>query len=413
VALREVEVAVIGGGAAGIAAAKRLQQQGRSYLLLEAQQRLGGRAYTVQVNGHNLDLGCGWLHSADKNPWAAIAGQTGFAIDKTTPPWDRPSNPNGFSIAEQKEFRKALSAFYERADAARLDCRDRPLSAFLDPESRWNPLINAISSYFSGAETERVSTQDLQNYQDSEINWRVVDGYGALVTSYAQDLEVVLNCKVLFIDWSGIRLRIATSIGVLECQAAIVALPTSVIARNPELFSPQLPEKVAAAECLPLGLADKLFLSLEGAEEFEPDSRLFGRPDRAATAIYHVRPFGRPLIECYFGGACADDLERGGPQAFFEFVAAELTNLHGNEFKRRIAPLAMHLWRADEFSLGAYSYAEPGHADDRAILASSVADRLFFAGEACSREWYSTAHGALASGVAAADALHMALGHAS
>ncbi len=59
---REVDVAVIGGGAAGIAAAKRLQQSGRSYMLVEAQSRLGGRAYTVHGHGFSLDLGCGWLH---------------------------------------------------------------------------------------------------------------------------------------------------------------------------------------------------------------------------------------------------------------------------------------------------------------------------------------------------------------
>jgi monoamine oxidase len=288
-------------------------------------------------------------------------------------------------------------------DAAHLNGRDPPMSEFLEFGSRWNALINAVSSYFSGAETERVSTQDLQNYADTEINWRAVNGYGALVASHARGLDVTLNCKVLSIDWSGVPLRIETSFGTLECQAAIVTLPTDVLARWPELFSPPLPEKTAAAERLPLGLADKLYLSFEGAEEFAQDSRLFGHTDRTATAIYHMRPLGRPLIECYFGGACADDLERGGPAAFFEFARAELTGLLGNAFKNRIAPLPMHLWRADEFSLGAYSYAEPGHAADRATLASSVGGRLFFAGEACSRNSYSTAHGAFESGIRAAD----------
>ncbi len=403
--LREIEVAVIGGGAAGIAAAKRLQQNGRSCILIEAQSRLGGRAYTTHWHGYSLDLGCGWLHSADRNPWAAIAQESGFAIDRTRPPWDRPSNPTGFSISEQKAYQKDLAEFYERADEAGLEGRDPQLSQFLDPNSRWNPLINAVSSYFSGAEVELVSTQDLQNYADTDVNWRAVDGYGALVASHAKDLNVVLNCTVFSIGWDRVPLRVETSIGVVECNAAIVTLPTGVLARQPELFSPRLPEKAAAAERLPLGLADKLFLSLEGAEEFDPDSRLFGHTDRTATAIYHMRPFGRPLIECYFGGACADDLERGGPSAFFEFAVSELTGLFGSNFKSRIAPSPMHLWRSDGFARGSYSYATPGHAGDRAKLASPVADRIYFAGEACSRDTYSTAHGAFKSGSQAADAL--------
>ncbi len=118
-----------------------------------------------------------------------------------------------------------------------------------------------------------------------------------------------------------------------------------------------------------------------------------------------MRPFGRPLIECYFGGACADDLERGGASAFFEFATSELTGLFGSSFKSRIAPLPMHLWRSDGLAHGSYSYAQPAHADARAVLAAPVASRLFFAGEACSIESYSTAHGAFSSGIKAADDL--------
>src|SRR4029079_11642090 len=104
------------------------------------------------------------------------------------------------------------------------------------------------------------------------------------------------------------------------------------------------------------------------------------------TAIYHLRPFGRPLIECYFGGTCADALEVEGASAFFDFAMAELVALLGSDFARRIKPLPMHLWRTDQFARGAYSYAKPGHVESRAALASPVAGRLFFAGEACSKE---------------------------
>jgi monoamine oxidase len=164
-----------------------------------------------------------------------------------------------------------------------------------------------------------------------------------------------------------------------------------------------LPEKTEAAAGLPLGLADKLFLSLEGAEQFEKESRAFGAADRTATAAYHLRPFGRPLIEAYFGGALAADLEKGGEAAFFDFAVAELVALFGSDFARRVAPLQLHCWASDPFARGSYSYARPGKADCRLALAGPVDGRLFFAGEACSPSDYSTAHGAYRSGIAAAD----------
>jgi monoamine oxidase len=154
---------------------------------------------------------------------------------------------------------------------------------------------------------------------------------------------------------------------------------------------------------LPLGLADKLFLSLADAGEFEKDSRLFGRTDRRATATYHLRPFGRPQIEAYFAATLAAELETAGEAAFFDFARAELVGLLGSNFARRIRPLHLHRWGVDPLSRGSYSYALPGKADCRAALAAPVDDRLFFAGEACSESDYSTAHGAYLTGIAAAD----------
>src|SRR5262249_21217305 len=84
----DFETVVIGGGAAGIAAGRRLRQAGVKCLIVEARSRLGGRAWSVtESSGFALDLGCGWLHSADRNPWVKIAEEQGRTIDKTPPPW--------------------------------------------------------------------------------------------------------------------------------------------------------------------------------------------------------------------------------------------------------------------------------------------------------------------------------------
>lgn len=399
----EVEVAVIGGGAAGIAAARRLHDAGIDCLLLEARGRLGGRAFTDSRSGYPLDLGAGWLHSANVNPWTEIAAAQGKTIDKTPPPWMRPSPQRSFSLEEQREFRATSNAFFERVDEAARANPNRPSSELLEPGNRWNPLIGSVSTYIAGAEPEKVAAGDFERYRDTEQNWRVVEGYGAAISAHANGVPVALECEVTRIDRSGLKLRIETSQGTVTAARAIVTLPATIIARNENLFAPALPEKTDAARGLPLGLADKIFIALDRADEFAADSRLYGASDKTETATYHMRPFGRPVIEGYFGGRNAWALEKGGARAFFDFAVGQLTALLGNDFAKRLKPLGMHLWGADPFALGSYSYALPGHVDDRAKLAAPVDGRIFFAGEACSPDFFTTAQGAHLSGIKAAD----------
>jgi monoamine oxidase len=397
------EVAIIGGGAAGIAAGRRLHDAKIDCLVIEARKRLGGRAWSVNdASGFALDLGCGWLHSADRNPWVAIAQGEGYTIDKTSPPWRKPAAQKGFSLEEQSDFSQAMEEFHDRVDEAAKG-PDVAAASVLQPGGHWNELIMAIGTYISGAELDRVSALDFANYQDTGVNWRVLEGYGTAIAAAGGKLPVAFESTVLCIDHSGKRLKIKTTRGEIAADRAIITLPSNVIADEENLFSPKLPQKTQAARGLPLGLADKLFMSLEGAEEFEPGSRLFGAKDRTATATYHVRPFGRPLIEAYFGGSNAAALEAEGDQAFFDFAVSELTGLLGSGFGRRVKPAGHHSWGIDPFARGSYSYALPVMAGGRATLAAPVDDRLFFAGEACSKFDFSTAHGSWFTGTAAAD----------
>ena len=396
---------IVGAGAAGIGAARRLLDAGRRVVVLEARSRIGGRAWTKAAGGYALDLGCGWLHSADRNPWSDIAHDLGFAVDRTPPPWTRPSLPLGFAIEDQRAFRDALDAFYDRVEEVAQSGKDVAASECLSRDGRWDALIGTVATFIAGAEWDKVSAIDLHRYADTGVNWRVAEGYGDLIARYAHGLDIVFDCPVRRIDHGGRDLRVETERGTMTAAAVIVTIPSALIAQEAIAFAPSLPEKVDAAAQLPLGHDDKLFLSLAQADEFEKDSRLFGRIDRTGTGAYHMRPFGRPLIECYYGGSLAETLERGGPQAFFEFAKEELVGLLGSGFAPRIAPVAEHSWGIDPFARGAYSYARPGYADCRASLAAPVNGRLFFAGEACSTDDFSTAHGAYLSGRAAAEQL--------
>ncbi|TMJ84282.1 MAG: FAD-dependent oxidoreductase [Alphaproteobacteria bacterium] len=402
----DTEVVIIGAGAAGIAAGRRIMDARLHCVVVEARSRLGGRAWTFNDRSAcPIDLGCGWLHSADRNPWRKLAEVQGRSIDKTPPPWMRLSAPIGFSLSEQAAFLQAHREFYERLDSLLDEKPDIPAATFLEPLGRWNALINAVSTYVSGAELDRISSRDFLRYDDSGVNWRVVEGYGTVIATHGRDLPVVLGSPVHLIDHSGRRLRVETAHGSIAADAAIVTVPSALIAEESIVFRPLLPKKTQAALGLPLGLADKLFLSLSHAEEFDEEIRLFGRTDRSETGVYHFRPFGRSHIEAYFGGRLASELEARDDVGFVDFAVGELVALLGSNFARRVKPLKLKRWGADPFSRGSYSYALPGKADCRAELAAPVDNRLFFAGEACSRSDYSTAHGAYLSGVAAAEAV--------
>jgi monoamine oxidase len=399
----DTQVAIIGGGAAGVAAGRRLGMAAIDCLVIEARGRLGGRAYSIKdQTGNALDVGCGWLHSADRNPWVKIAEAQGKTIDKSMPPWARRPLPVGFPAEDQEQFDATQKAFFARLGEAAKG-PDGPASAHLEPNGRWNNLINAMATYISGAELDRLSVQDFENYGGNKVNWRIVEGYGATIAAYGAELRVTLECPVLQIDHAGTRLKIETAKGVITADQAIVTLPTSMLGDKEFLFSPALPEKTEAARGLPLGLDDKLFLSLENAEEFEKDTRIFGNTDGEKIAMYHMRPFGRPQIEVYFGGRNAWDLEAGGDAAFLDFARADLSRLLGSAFARRVNMIGLHRWGADPFARGAYSYALPGKTACRAQLAAAVDDRLFFAGEACSKNDFSTAQGGYITGVAAAE----------
>ena len=305
-----VDVAIIGAGAAGLGAANALKGSNLSVIVLEARDRLGGRAHTIMASPDvTFDVGCGWLHSADENSFVKIAGQLGFEINKSLPPWRERAYGKAFPQEDRDDFIRALNEFYDRAEQAAREAersgRDCAASLYLAPGNRWNPMIDAISTYVNGCELDQVSVLDMDAYQDTDINWRVRRGYGALIAAYGASCPVALNCAVTLIDHSARRIRIETARGTVEADRVIVTVPTNLIADEAIRFHPPLPAKVDAARGLPLGLADKVTLALEGAEEFPSEGNLRGATMRTGMGTYHIRPFGQPCIEGFFGGRYA------------------------------------------------------------------------------------------------------------
>src|SRR3979411_431771 len=149
----EIDVAIIGAGAPGLGAprargrpavrgaARGRESPGLSVVVLEARDRVGGRGHTIMAAPDiTFDLGCGWLHSADRNSFVGIAGQLNFEIDKTRPPWREQSLDAGFPAKERADFMEAIDEFYDRAEQAAKSGRDSPASAWLEPGNRWKPM---------------------------------------------------------------------------------------------------------------------------------------------------------------------------------------------------------------------------------------------------------------------------------
>jgi monoamine oxidase len=411
-AVADHDVAVVGAGAAGIGAARRLIELGLEVIVIEARERIGGRAFSVPTPlGFAVDLGCEWLHSADRNPWTSIARDSGFTVDETLPDWGMRLRRAGAGAADEADWYRARDAFYHRMEAASDAAPDRAAAALLPPGGRWNPLLDAISTWANGVELARLSVQDHARYADSGVNWRVREGYGALIAAYAAGLPVQLANPVRRIDHRDRTIRVETARGVLRVRAVLVTLPPTLLAAGTVRFEPDLPQaKQAAAHGLPLGLANKLFLALDGAPpDVPPDCHFVGALDRTSTGSYQIMPHGWPMVAAFFGGTLALDLERAGARAMADFAAGELAGLFGGGIRRRLRLLASSAWASDEFARGSYSYALPGHAGDRAILAAPIDDRLFFAGEACSADNFSTAHGGFLSGREVAERIAGAL----
>ena len=268
------DAVIVGAGAAGIAALRRLAGRGLSVVALEARDRVGGRAHTVLLRPDlPVDCGAGWVHSADENPLTGPIAAAGFTLDRSPPHWMKQAFNRDFSEEDQRAYRQAFNALDVRLEAAAATGVDRPASDFLEPGNRWNPLLDAFSSYYNGAEFDQVSVLDYAAYEDSGVNWRVREGYGAAIASFAEGLEIVTGCPVTTIHHDGPRLALETPNGRVTARAVIVCVPTPTIAEGRLAFSPGLPAKADAAAGLPLGLADKVFLGVD-----DPEALPVGRP---------------------------------------------------------------------------------------------------------------------------------------
>jgi monoamine oxidase len=408
-----VDLAIVGAGAAGLAAAVTARELGLDVVVLEASHRIGGRGYTEELApGIAFDLGCHWLHSASLNPFVAIADRFGFTYRKGTYPRGLHVNGRWASPEERAALDDYLDRSHDAIVAAAHEGRPVSQADVTDRESMWAPVFDHFTSLGTSVDPDQVGVEDSAAYNDTGENWPLKDGYGALIARFGADVDVTLNCAVRRIDWSGAEIALETVKGKVTARRVLVTVSTGILGAGDISFEPALPSwKETAIAALPLGTHNRIGILFD-RDVFGPDcprGAVVMMPGSEVQA-FALNAFGENYAVGYTGGRHAVWLERAGQQAAIDFTLERLVHLFGSDIRSRVKRTIVTAWHGDPWTRGSYSAALPGQGRQRAELARPIDDRLFFAGEATSTEFMATAHGAYLTGIAAVRAIAATLG---
>jgi len=406
------DLAIVGAGAAGLAATRRARELGLDVVTLEASHRIGGRGYTEELApGIAFDLGCHWMHSASLNPWVAIADRFGFTYRKGTFNRDLFMDGRWWGEDEQPELDAWWDARLAAIAAAAKAGSGKSVADVTDYDSRWAAVADYWTSVATAADPDQVAVEDVTSYNDTDENWPLKEGFGALIARYGADLPVTLNCAVERIDWSGREIVLKAVKGTVSARRVLVTVSTGILGAGDIRFVPELPDwKQAAIAALPLGTHNRIGLLFD--RDVFGDAPTGGGvmlKDGTVSGV-NLRPFGDPWAVVYTGGRHAVWLERAGEAAAIDHAKRVLAEVLGNDAVKHVVRAIVTAWHGDPWTKGSYSAALPGQWHQRAELARPIDDRLFFAGEATSSEFQATAHGAFLTGIAAAEAVARSLG---
>lgn len=401
------DTVIIGAGAAGLAAARRLLEAGQRVLVLEAAARIGGRAWTDgETFSSPVDRGCAWLHQADRNPFTPLAQACGFTLAAhDDAPWQLFAQGMRLDAAQENEALVAVDALEQRISSHA--GADRPLAALCDPRSwseRW--ACESLGPLDAGADSARLSVIGLQQHGTTRPNWLVREGFGTVVARYGAGLPVALGERVGEIDHRGPRIVVRTSGGVLEATDCIVTVSTGVLRAEAIRFRPALPlAKLHALDALPMGHFTKVILEFDACLPGLPAGSWVAeaRPPAERTMHFLCHPFGSKLVVGLAGGAYGEALARLSEAEAVREGHARLLECIGIRHGRHLVRGAFTGWASDPLHLGAYAYLVPGGGEARAVLGEAVDERLHFAGEAVALELMQTCGGAFLSGRQAAD----------
>ena len=400
-----VDVIIVGAGAAGIAAARRLAAAGRRFVLLEAENQIGGRCITdTKTFGVPYDRGAHWIYLADNSPIARLAPQAGLDL-YLVPPGQRMRI--GRRYAREGEMEDFLATLVRANTAIRDAARKSDVAcAQVLPKDlgEWRPTIDfVLGAHGCGKDLADVSTVDLARATERDNGAFCRQGLGTLLAKLAPMGATQLATPVTRIDW-GRLVEVGTPKGEFRAPAAIVTVSTDVLASGKIKFD--LPKRhLDAANKLRLGSYDHVALELTGNPlGLRADELIFEKSQDRQTAAILANVYGSTICMIDVGGSFGRGLSAKGEAAMIDFAIGWLTTLYGADIRSSVKRRHATRWNHEPWVLGAASVAAPGSQSARKVMMESVRDRIFFAGEAVHETMWGTVGGAWESGERAADA---------
>jgi monoamine oxidase len=407
-----LDVVIIGAGAAGISAARRLAAAGRRYLIIEATGHVGGRCVTdVKSFGVPFDRGAHWIYLPNSNPLAKATPRQGIDI------YPAPLSQKvriGRRYAREGELEDFLSAqvrvtraINESARKADVACEPAVPADLGD----WRGAVEfVLGPYNCAQDLAQVSSVDFSRAAERNAAAFCRQGLGMLLAALAQGLAVQLSTPANTID-SRRGVTVDTPKGSINATTAIVTVPTNVIASSGLKFNPDLRHQADLFGRLPLGSHDRIALELVGNPlGLDSDDLVFEKSAGTHTAAILANIADTPLCFVDVGGAFGRDLSAQGEAAMFDFAAEWLAGLYGAEVKKAIGRKQATRWNSEPYALGGWSAAAPGSQSVRRQLFDRIADDVWYAGEAAHETLWGTLGGAWESGERAADAVLRRLG---
>jgi monoamine oxidase len=408
-----IDVVIVGAGAAGIAAARRIAAAGRRYLLLEATDHIGGRCVTdTKSFGVPYDRGAHWIYLPDSNPLTKGTPRRGIEV------YPAPQSQKvriGRRYAREGELEdflaaqvRATRAIDDVARKADIPCEQ----AMPNDLGDWRPTVEfVLGPYNCAKDLVQLSSFDFAKAAERNTAAFCKQGFGALLAALGQGLNVQLATPAKTINTRG-NLTVETAKGAITAHTAIVTVPTNVIASGGLRFNPELGHhQIDAFGRMSLGSYDHIALELVGNPlGLESDDLVFEKSANTHTAAILANLSGTTLCTVDVAGAFGRDLSAQGEAAMIDFAAEWLAGLYGAEVKKAIGRKHATRWNSEPYALGAWSAAVPGSQFARHQLLEPIADDVWYAGEAAHETLWGTVGGAWESGERAADAVLRRLG---
>jgi monoamine oxidase len=406
---RQVDVAIIGAGSAGIAAGHELRRRGLNFVIVEARARIGGRTFTDASLGGIFDAGAQFIHWGERNPWRTIAQDLKIEISEDNS-WGSPPVIFSAGRALTPEERRLRSGGFGRVrgmiDAAIGSGTDMSFADAVKSAPEVSQAAAGLTRFTLGEEPERASIADYDQLWAGD-DYILPGGYGSLVARHGQGLPVALSTPVTLVRWDGRGVVIETPRGSLQARALIITVPVGVLKTGSIRFVPELPvATLEALDGLGMGALTKIALAYDPAKLGTIEAEdFFDISSNGGTTSFELRHRGQSgLALALLGGDHARSICELGERGAVDYALDRLGSMLGGNARSAFGQGRLAGWWTDPYARGSYSIARPGRLSARAALAVPIAERIFIAGEATAGGGAMTAGGAYLEGVRAAGA---------